>query len=74
MGRWDDGKAVWHIVKESAKGIGVAELAPHDCDGPVLGSATHREGSGAFNSFWGSFGADDRTLPWLQAAYSIGRQ
>jgi hypothetical protein len=24
------GKAVWHIVKESAKSIGVAKLAPHD--------------------------------------------
>jgi integrase len=23
-------KAVWHIVKESAKSIGVVELAPHD--------------------------------------------
>ena len=30
---WEDGmtvKAVWHIVKESAKSIGVAKLAPHD--------------------------------------------
>jgi site-specific recombinase XerD len=30
---WGDGitvKAVWHIVKESAKHIGVAKLAPHD--------------------------------------------
>jgi site-specific recombinase XerD len=30
---WEDGmtvKAVWHIVKESAKRIGVAKLAPHD--------------------------------------------
>jgi len=30
---WGDGmtvKAVWHIVKESAKSIGVARLAPHD--------------------------------------------
>src|SRR4029077_2486691 len=30
---WEDGmtvKAVWHIVKESAKTIGVANLAPHD--------------------------------------------
>jgi len=23
-------KAVWHIVKESTKSIGVAKLAPHD--------------------------------------------
>jgi len=30
---WGDGmtvKAIWHIVKESAKSIGVAKLAPHD--------------------------------------------
>src|SRR5229473_7441460 len=30
---WGDGmtvKAVWHIVKESAKTIGIAKLAPHD--------------------------------------------
>jgi len=30
---WGDGmtvKAVWHIVKESAKSIRVAKLAPHD--------------------------------------------
>jgi integrase len=30
---WGDGmtvKAVWHIVKESARRIGVAKLAPHD--------------------------------------------
>lgn len=34
MGRiWDDSmteKAVWHVVKECAKIIGVAKLAPHD--------------------------------------------
>ena len=34
MGRiWGDSmteKAVWHVVKECAKGIGVAKLAPHD--------------------------------------------
>ena len=30
---WGDGiteKAVWHIVKESAKTVGIAKLAPHD--------------------------------------------
>jgi len=34
-------KAVWHIVKESAKSIGVAKLAPHD----LRRYATHREAS-----------------------------
>src|SRR6267142_1104258 len=65
---WGDGmtvKAVWHIVKESARSIGVARLAPHDLrryaacgigGGPVLGSATHREASWSrFNFFWGTF-------------------
>ncbi len=45
---WGDGmtvKAVWHIVKESAKSIGVAKLAPHGLRRTCLGSATHREAS-----------------------------
>src|ERR1700736_6284140 len=65
---WGDGmtvKAVWHIVKEPAKRIGVAKLAPHDLrryavigmiEGPMLGSATHREASwSGSNSSWGTF-------------------
>src|SRR5882762_7901638 len=55
---WGEGmtvKAVWHIVKESAKCIGVPKLAPHDCDGPVLDSAMLRAGSWSrSNSFWGT--------------------
>src|SRR6058998_839642 len=38
---WGDGmtvKAVWHIVKESARSIGVAKLRRAICDGPMLGS------------------------------------
>jgi hypothetical protein len=59
---WGDGmtvKAVWHIVKQSAKRIGVAKLAPRDlrrtiCGGPVLGSAMLREASWSrSNSSWG---------------------
>jgi hypothetical protein len=48
-------KAVWHIVKESAKRIGVAKLAPHAiCGGPVLGFAMLREASWSrSNSSWG---------------------
>jgi len=46
-------KAVWHIVKESAKRIGVAKLAPHDLR-PVLGCAMLREESWSrSNSSWG---------------------
>ena len=49
-------KAVWHIVKESAKRIGVAKLAPHDLRRTVLGSVTLREASWSrSNSFWGTF-------------------
>ena len=52
---WGDGmtvKAVWHIVKESAKRIGVAKLAPHYLR-PVPGSAMLREASwNRSNSFW----------------------
>jgi len=75
---WGDGmtlKAVWHIVKESARSIGVARLAPHDLR-PVLGSAMLREASWSKSNFslGVRFGANDRTLPWLQAADSISRQ
>jgi len=56
---WGDGmtvKAVWHIVKESAKRIGVAKLAPTICDVPVLGSAMLRAASWSrSNSSWGTF-------------------
>jgi site-specific recombinase XerD len=56
---WGDSmtvKAVWHIVKESARNIGVTKLAPQTiCVGPVLGSAMLREGSWSrSNSFWGT--------------------
>jgi hypothetical protein len=58
-------KAAWHIVKESAKSIGMAKLAPHDLrryadngmsGGPVLGSATPLEASWSRSNFsWGKF-------------------
>jgi hypothetical protein len=44
-------------VKESAKRIGVAKLAPTICDVPVLGSAMLREASWSrSNTFWDTFG------------------
>jgi integrase len=56
---WGDGmtvKAVWHIVKESAKRIGVAKLAPHDLRRTVLGSVMLRGASWSrSNSSWGTF-------------------
>jgi site-specific recombinase XerD len=56
---WGEGmtvKAVWHIVKESAKCIGVPKLARRTIFvGPVLGSAMLRAGSWSrSNSFWGT--------------------
>ena len=57
-GAWGDGitvKAVWHIVKESARSIGVSKLAPHDLR-PVLGFAMHQEASWSrFNFSWVTF-------------------
>jgi len=49
-------KAVWHIVKESAKSIGVAKLAPHDLQRTC---ARLRHASGGeleqIHFFWGTF-------------------
>jgi len=73
---WGDGmteKAVWHIVKEAAKTIGVAKLAPHDLRRSTLPRIGRRVGADSI-SFGPRFGANDRTLPWLQAADSISRQ
>ena len=49
-------KAVWHIVKHSAKAIGVAKLAPHDLWRTALGFATlPAESWGKSSSSWGTF-------------------
>src|SRR5216117_750073 len=74
---WGDGmtvKAVWHIVKEIRKThrsgeVGAARSAADLCSAlPCLG----RLGADPI-SLGARFGADDRTLPWLQAADSISR-
>ncbi len=55
---WGDGmtKAVWHIVKESAKRTAWRSWRRTICDGPVLDSAILREASWSrSNSFWGTF-------------------
>ncbi len=57
---WGEGiteKAVWHIVKESAKIVGIAKLAHRMiCAGPVLGSAMLLEASWSrSSSFWGTY-------------------
>jgi site-specific recombinase XerD len=76
---WGDGmtvKAVWHIVKESAKRIGVAKVgatrsAADLCSAlPCFG---RRVGADSI-SFGARFGANDRTLPWVQTADSISGQ
>ena len=56
---WGDGmtvKAVWHIVKESAKRIGVAKLAPHDLR-RTCARLCHASGASwsRSNSSWGTF-------------------
>ena len=74
---WGDGmtvKAVWHIVKESARSIGVASSRRTICDGPVLGSATHRDASWSrFNFSWSTFRCKRPNDTWLRAADSISR-
>ena len=56
---WGEGiteKAVWHIVKEAANGVGVPKLAPHDLRQLVPGSATlPGESWNKFNFCWDTF-------------------
>jgi integrase len=56
---WGDGmtlKAVWHIVKESARSIGVAKLAPHDLRRTCARLCHASEVSWSrSNFFWGGF-------------------
>jgi hypothetical protein len=65
---WGDGmtvKAVWHIVKESARSIGVANWRRTICGGPVLGSAMLREGSWSRSNFsWGTFRCRRPNATW----------
>jgi site-specific recombinase XerD len=76
---WGDGmtvKAVWHIVKESARSIAV-KLAPHALRRRTCARLCHASGGELerIQFLLGArFGADDRTLIWLQAANSISRQ
>ena len=76
---WGDGmtvKAVWHIVKESAKRIGVAKLAPHDLR-RTCARLCHASGGDVGTDpipFGTRLSSNHGTLPWLQAADSISRQ
>jgi integrase len=76
---WGDGitvKAVWHVVKESARNIGVAKLAPHD-QRRTCARLCHASG-GELEQIQFLLGhvsvQTTGTLPWLQAADSISRQ
>ena len=76
MGRWDDGKG----GLAHCEGI---RQTPRSGEVGTAGSATdlrsalprigRRVGADPI-SLGARFGADDRTLPWLQAADSISRQ
>jgi site-specific recombinase XerD len=76
---WGDGmtvKAVWHIVKDSARNIwsgevGAARSATDLC---LALPCIWRRVRADLVSLGARFGADDRTLPRLQAADSISRQ
>ena len=59
-------KAVWHIVKESAKTVGISKLAPRViCIGPVLGSAMLQEVSWSrSSSFWGTSRFKPLNVTW----------
>jgi len=49
-------KAVWHIVKEYAKRIGVAKLAPHDLRRTCARLCHASEASWSRSNFsWGTF-------------------
>ena len=64
-------KVVRHIVKDSAKRIGLEKLAPHLR--PPLTRCGRRVGTDPVPSGT-CFHSDDRTLPGLQAADSVGSQ
>ena len=62
-------KAVWHIVKECCQKhrsgeVGAARTATDLCS--ALPRIRRRVGADPISS--GTFGGNDRTLPWLQAA------
>src|SRR5437762_327100 len=76
---WGEGmtvKAVWHIVKESARTIGVAKLAPHDLR-RTCARLCHASGGGVGAdpiSFGAHLSSNYRTVPWVQATDSISSQ
>jgi hypothetical protein len=62
-------KAVWHIVKESARSIGVAKLAPHDlrrtCARLCHASGGELEQS---NFSWGTFRCRRPNVTWAASS------
>jgi hypothetical protein len=70
---WGDGmtvKAVWHLVKESAKHIGVAKLSPHDLRRTcvrLLPCFARRVAADPI-PFGVRFGSNDGGLPCVQTA------
>ena len=76
LGEGTTEKAVWHIVKDSAKRIGLEKLAPHDLR-RTCARLCHAAG-GELEQIQFLSGAclhsDDGTLPRLQTADSFGGQ
>jgi hypothetical protein len=62
-------KAVWHIVKESARSIECPNWRRTICGGPVLSSAMLRDGSWSRSNFsWGTFQHRRPNATWVASS------
>ena len=68
-------KAVWHIVKDSAKQIGLEKLAPHDLR-RTCPTLPRRRGRTRTDSapFWGMFPFRRRNATWAASSGFVGGQ
>src|SRR5690242_15785652 len=68
-------KAVWHVVREYARKAGMEKLATHDLPDLCAALSRGRRRTGADPiPPWARLDPNDRTVPRLQAAYSIRRE
>jgi site-specific recombinase XerD len=62
-------KVVWHVVGQYARRVGIEKLAPHDLRRTCARLCRCRRRTRPDSiSAWPRIGADNRTIPWLQAA------